>query len=84
MTLLILAAMAAALLVALVYAALCAASPFGDCRKCGGFGFKVVTDRKGKAKRGKQCRRCRGVGKRVRVGRHLYNVGKRTWSAGTN
>ncbi|MGW4894418.1 hypothetical protein ACWEQL_19415 [Kitasatospora sp. NPDC004240] len=76
--------MAALLLATLGYAALCAASPFGDCRKCDGLGFQLKTDRRGKPKRGKHCRRCRGVGKRIRVGRHLYNVANRTWHSGTN
>ena len=49
-------------------------SPFGDCRKCRGLGFAMKTDRKGRLKRGKTCRRCKGHGKRIRVGRHLYNV----------
>ena len=53
---------------------MCAGSPFGDCRKCHGFGFAIKTDRKGRLKRGKTCRRCKGHGKRIRVGRHLYNV----------
>ncbi len=77
------AALAALLLSTAGYAALCAASPFGDCRKCDGLGSKLKFDRRGKPKRGKTCRRCKGVGKRIRVGRHLYNVAHRTWTAGT-
>ncbi|MGY0461459.1 hypothetical protein ACW14Y_14505 [Kitasatospora sp. cg17-2] len=84
MTPLILTMLAAALLAGLGYAALCAGSPFGDCRKCDGLGFQLAYDRRGKPKRGKHCRRCKGVGKRIRVGRHLYNVAHRTWRAGTN
>ncbi|WP_107084113.1 hypothetical protein [Streptomyces sp. NRRL S-495] len=84
MTPLILTVLAAALLAGLGYAALCAASPFGDCRKCDGLGFQLAHDRRGKPKRGKHCRRCNGVGKRIRVGRHLYNLADRTWRAGTN
>jgi hypothetical protein len=34
----------------------------------------MKTDRKGRLKRGKPCRRCKGHGKRIRVGRHLYNL----------
>ncbi|MGC0317523.1 hypothetical protein [Kitasatospora acidiphila] len=83
MTPLILASLAAALLVGLGYAALCAAQPFGDCRKCKGIGFKTRTDRKGRIKRGRDCRRCHSVGKRIRVGRHLYNLAHRTWRTGT-
>ncbi|MEK2492391.1 hypothetical protein WN990_22830 [Kitasatospora purpeofusca] len=84
MTPLILTVLAATLLAGLGYAALCAGSPFGDCRKCDGLGFQLAYDRRGKPKRGKHCRRCKGVGKRIRVGRHLYNVAHRTWRAGTN
>ncbi|PYC80489.1 hypothetical protein C7C46_12345 [Streptomyces tateyamensis] len=69
--------------VTLGYAALCAASPFGNCRKCRGFGYAVRTDRNGRPKRGRTCRRCRGIGKRIRIGRHLYNLAHRTWRAGT-
>ncbi|MGW2721021.1 hypothetical protein [Streptomyces sp. NPDC001492] len=62
------------LAVTLGYVSLCRASPYGDCRKCRGFGFAMKTDRKGRMKRGKDCRRCKGLGKRIRVGRHLYNL----------
>ncbi|MFE6001460.1 hypothetical protein ACFQ6C_32105 [Streptomyces sp. NPDC056454] len=63
--------------ITLSYASLCAASPFGNCRKCRGWGFAMKTDRKGRAKRGKDCRRCKATGKRIRIGRHLYNVAAR-------
>ncbi|MEU4355875.1 hypothetical protein [Streptomyces virginiae] len=65
------------------YIGLCAASPFGTCRKCRGFGFALTTDRKGRLKRGKHCRRCDGHGKRIRLGRWLYNRAARTYRAGT-
>ncbi|HET6860666.1 MAG TPA: hypothetical protein VFH94_26660 [Streptomyces sp.] len=78
-----LAASALLLLFTLGYAAVCAASPFGNCRKCRGWGHAITTDRKGRAKRGKHCRRCDGVGKRIRVGRHLFNVAARIHRAGT-
>ncbi|MDX2727690.1 hypothetical protein [Streptomyces sp. PA03-2a] len=71
------------LFVTLSYASLCAASPFGSCRKCHGWGFAIKTDRKGRAKRGKDCRRCKATGKRIRVGRHLYNVAARLHRDGT-
>ncbi|MFF0033512.1 hypothetical protein ACFYS7_36180 [Streptomyces avermitilis] len=80
---LILLAIACLLIVTFGYASVCAASPFGDCRKCHGFGFAMRTDRKGKPKRGKTCRRCKGHGKRIRVGRWLYNRAARTYRAGT-
>ncbi|MDN3284277.1 hypothetical protein QWL27_00490 [Streptomyces thermocarboxydus] len=79
----ILLAIALLLFVTLGYASVCAASPFGTCRKCNGFGFAMTTDRKGKPKRGKNCRRCKGHGKRIRVGRWLYNRAARTYRAGT-
>ncbi|MGW3594322.1 hypothetical protein [Streptomyces sp. NPDC005167] len=65
------------------YGGLCAASPFGDCRKCRGWGFAMKTDRKGRTKRGKDCRRCKATGKRIRIGRHLYNVAARLHRDGT-
>ncbi|MEV6682873.1 hypothetical protein AB0N09_39340 [Streptomyces erythrochromogenes] len=67
-------ASACLLVVTLGYFSLCAGSPFGTCRKCKGFGYAMKTDRKGRLKRGKHCRRCDGHGKRIRVGRHLYNL----------
>ncbi|GLW68445.1 hypothetical protein Kpho02_07440 [Kitasatospora phosalacinea] len=83
MTPLILPAIAATILVTLGYAMVCAASPFGDCRRCGGLGFALRNDRHGIPKRGKTCRRCKGVGKRIRLGRHAYNLAYRTWRSGT-
>lgn len=79
------ALLASALLmfITLSYASLCAASPFGNCRKCRGWGFAMKTDRKGRAKRGKDCRRCKATGKRIRIGRHLYNVAARLHRDGT-
>ncbi|MFE4953486.1 hypothetical protein ACFRCW_05095 [Streptomyces sp. NPDC056653] len=71
------------LLVTLGYSGLCAASPFGNCRKCRGWGFAMRTDRKGRTKRGKDCRRCKATGKRIRVGRHLFNVAARLHRDGT-
>lgn len=68
-----LAAIPGLIFITLCYAALCAASPFGRCRKCAGLGFALHTDRRGKPKRGKTCRRCKGHGRRIRTGRWLYN-----------
>ncbi|MFD4593348.1 hypothetical protein [Streptomyces rubiginosohelvolus] len=68
----------------LSYVSLCAASPFGNCRRCRGFGFAMKTDRRGRAKRGKDCRRCKATGKRIRIGRHLYNVAARLHRDGTH
>ncbi|MFE2186891.1 hypothetical protein [Streptomyces sp. NPDC059455] len=80
---LILLAIACLLIVTLGYASVCAASPFGTCRKCNGFGFATTTDRKGRPKRGKDCRRCKGRGKRIRAGRWLYNRAARIHRDGT-
>ncbi|MBD0735776.1 hypothetical protein [Streptomyces sp. CBMA29] len=80
---LILAASLLTPLITLCYAVLCAVSPFGNCRKCSGWGFAMTTDRKGRAKRGKDCRRCKTTGKRIRTGRHLYNLWRRTYDRGT-
>ncbi|MFD9499673.1 hypothetical protein [Streptomyces sp. NPDC060035] len=71
------------LAVTFCYIGLCAASPFGDCRKCRGWGFAMKIDRRGRTKRGKDCRRCKATGKRIRVGRHLYNVAARLHRDGT-
>jgi hypothetical protein len=79
----ILLAITLTIIVTLSYAGVCAASPFGNCRKCEGWGFQMKTNRKGQLKRGKDCRRCKGHGKRIRVGRHLYNLWARTYRAGT-
>jgi hypothetical protein len=79
----ILLAIACLLAVTFCYSGLCAASPFGDCRKCRGMGHQLKHDRKGRLKRGKDCRRCRATGKRIRVGRWLYNRAARIYRAGT-
>ncbi|WP_399088179.1 hypothetical protein ACGH2B_12925 [Streptomyces sp. BBFR2] len=70
-------------IVTLGYLALCAVSPFGNCRKCRGFGFYMKTDRRGRPRPGRTCRRCHGDRKRIRVGRHLYNAAARTHRDGT-
>ncbi|WP_079148733.1 hypothetical protein [Streptomyces agglomeratus] len=78
-------ALASALLILLTlcYACVCAAQPFGRCRKCDGLGFQLTHDRKGRPKRGKHCRRCNGHGIRIRRGRHLWNQWARTYRQGT-
>ncbi|WP_327324680.1 hypothetical protein OG735_20815 [Streptomyces sp. NBC_01210] len=79
----VLAASVPLLMLTLGYATVCGASPFGNCRKCRGLGFQLTYTRQGKPKRGKHCRRCDGIGKRIRVGRHLYNVAARIHRDGT-
>ncbi|WP_329456758.1 hypothetical protein [Streptomyces sp. NBC_01497] len=81
---LFLVASACLTIVTLCYAALCATSPFGDCRRCRGMGHAIKTDRRGKAKRGKDCRHCQATGKRIRAGRHLLNLWMATYRDGTN
>ncbi|MFF4228993.1 hypothetical protein [Streptomyces sp. NPDC001820] len=76
-------AIACLLGVTLCYIGVCAGSPFGDCRKCRGMGHAIKHDRKGRMKRGKDCRRCKATGKRIRVGRHLYNLWARAYRDGT-
>lgn len=76
-------AIACLLAITLCYAGVCAGSPFGDCRTCRGMGHAITTDRKGRMKRGKDCRRCKATGKRIRVGRHLYNLWARAYRDGT-
>ena len=79
----IILAIACLLAITLCYSGLCAASPFGDCRRCHGMGHKLKTDRKGRLKRGKDCRRCKATGRRIRIGRHLYNLWAATYRDGT-
>ncbi|WP_406316577.1 hypothetical protein [Streptomyces sp. NBC_00118] len=66
-------AIACLLAVTLGYSAVCAGSPFGTCRKCHGLGYAMKTNRRGHHSRGKKCRRCKGHGKRIRIGRRLFN-----------
>ncbi|MFF0792735.1 hypothetical protein [Streptomyces spiralis] len=77
-------AIALILCITLCYVGVCAASPFGDCRRCRGMGHALKTDRKGRIKRGKDCRRCHATGKRIRTGRWLYNRWARIYRAGTD
>ncbi|MFK0104759.1 hypothetical protein [Streptomyces sp. NPDC091217] len=71
------------MLVTFGYSFKCWLSPFGDCRKCHGMGHGFKTDRKGRTKRGRDCRRCQATGKRIRAGRWIYNRAARTYRAGT-
>lgn len=74
----------ALVLLTLCYAALCAKSPYGVCRKCRGWGSKVRVSRfSGRLKRGRACRRCRGYGRRLRIGRRLHNAVARLRRDGT-
>ncbi|MGR8009237.1 hypothetical protein [Streptomyces hypolithicus] len=78
------AAIACLLTVTLCYVAMCAGSPFGRCRKCRGFGYVIKNDRKGRPKRGKDCRRCKRTGRRIRVGRWIFNRAQRLYREGAH
>jgi hypothetical protein len=56
------------------YLMLCWIRPFRHCRKCDGRG-RLATPL-GRLTR--QCRRCRGTGLRLRIGRHVINHFRRT------
>lgn len=71
------------LFITFCYGLLCAVSPFGNCRKCRGFGYKLRTDRRGRLRPGRTCRRCHGDRIRIRVGRHAWNAARRIHRAGT-
>jgi hypothetical protein len=47
-------------------------------------GHTITYTRRGKARHGKDCRRCGGHGIRIRRGRHLYNLWHRTYTRGTD
>lgn len=58
----------------LIYAAACFVSPFGRCWHCRGFGFKLKQSRfTGRLSRGRDCRWCDATGRRLRLGRRLFN-----------
>ena len=65
--------------VTLCYAAVCAASPFGICRRCAGRG-RLGT---GRGLRSRACRRCDATGIRIRFGRRLFNDLARVHRDGT-
>ncbi|WP_055620605.1 hypothetical protein [Streptomyces sp. JHA19] len=80
----ILLAITLTIAVTICYVSVCAVSPFGNCRKCHGMGHQLTTDRSGRLKRGQDCRRCKATGKRIRVGRWLYNRWARIYRAGAS
>jgi hypothetical protein len=60
------------------YAAVCAASPFGTCRRCHGqppARRRALTPGRifGRSPYRRVCRRCHDTGIRLRIGRRLYN-----------
>ncbi|WSA89795.1 hypothetical protein OIE47_12595 [Micromonospora sp. NBC_01796] len=66
-------------LLTLGYAALCAASPFGRCRRCSGTGKR----RTPLTRITRDCHRCDGIGRRIRLGQHLVNEIRREYRNGT-
>jgi hypothetical protein len=58
------------------YLILCVAAPFGRCRHCDGRRNRL--DR-----RHRDCRWCDGTGRRVRIGRRLYNYLRAEHERGT-
>lgn len=65
----------AGLLVTFCYALTCAISPFGTCRRCHGLGRQ----RRRIGRSWRYCRHCDGTGRRIRLGRHAYNLVHRTY-----
>ncbi|MEV5495626.1 hypothetical protein AB0M50_09495 [Nonomuraea fuscirosea] len=57
----------------LAYAIVCAAAPFGRCRRCKGVGKTL----KPNGRLNRWCRRCDSTGLRLRAGRRLYNYLRR-------
>ena len=61
------------------YLIMCAAFPFGNCRRCHGTG-KLYSRIFSKAFR--LCPRCEGTGRRVRIGRRVYEYLRGEYKAG--
>ncbi len=85
----VLAVVAAA--AALLYAGLCAVRPLGACHRCDGAGVRPARPlpvgprwlRRMFTLPPRPCRRCKGTGRRVRVGRRAYDAAMRLRAAGT-
>ncbi|WP_225947031.1 hypothetical protein [Plantactinospora soyae] len=58
------------------YIVLCSVAPFGQCRRCSG-------RRNSLARRHRDCRWCDGTGRRVRIGRRLYDYFRAEHERGT-
>lgn len=61
--------------ITLCYIARCAVSPFGKCQKCSG-------RRRSAGRFGRDCPRCNGTGRRVRVGRRIWTYLRREYRDG--
>ncbi|WP_433792135.1 hypothetical protein [Actinoplanes sp. CA-252034] len=80
MTTLVLLATLTAVGYAAFYAVNCAIFPFGRCRRSRCEGGRVYSRANRKVFR--ECRRCEGTGKRVRIGRRLYEYLRSEQKAG--
>jgi hypothetical protein len=75
------------------YALLCWLSPFGACRACDGTGNHVSWWDRRQARTNphhrprrrirKPCKRCKGTGARLRIGRRIHNTARRIHADGT-
>ena len=70
-----LTAIAIALLPVLAYVGSCIARPFRDCWLCAGRGHHRSDSNR---KLSRPCRWCKATGKRLRIGRRLWNRATRT------
>jgi hypothetical protein len=70
----------AALGYAAFYLALCAGYPFGNCRRCKGSGKRHNPFFGGGHR---LCNRCAGTGRRVRLGRRVYEYLRSEHASGT-
>ncbi|MFD6640162.1 hypothetical protein ACFWDN_30585 [Micromonospora chalcea] len=77
MTTIVLLASLTALGYTLCYLGVCAASPWGRCRRCHGRRYHRTT-----IGTRRDCRRCDGTGIRVRLGRRLINYIRAEYRAG--
>ncbi len=61
------------------YLLMCAAFPFGNCRRCKGTGKRHSAIFRSAFR---LCPRCAGTGRRVRIGRRIYEYIRREYKAG--
>ena len=74
----------AGMALALIYAARCAWRPLVACKACAGSTIRPRRSRLVTAIRGpRACRRCRGTGARILLGRRLYDRMRKLQRAGS-
>jgi hypothetical protein len=61
------------LLVTVGYLLTCAVWPFGNCRRCHGAGKLAAPSLFGGRRAFRLCPRCHSTGRRLRIGRRVYN-----------